>query len=107
MKLNIYIKITSEDDGTAAWWTFDPDPRGHGEAYLCDGKDLWAEDQYGYEYCRGTPCQTIQQLKKEAKEALKMAAFDGIVDPKVSFWKHFGGKICQVKVTRDGKIIRL
>ncbi len=104
MKLDIYIKITSDDDGSAAWWTFDL----RGESYLCDGNDLWAEDRNtGYEYCRGTPCKTVQELKREAKEALKMASFDGMVDPKVSFWKYYGGKLCRVKLTRDGKIVRL
>ncbi len=106
-KLNIYIKVTSDDDGSCAWWTFDPDPKGRGESYLCDGKELWTESYLGYEYCRGTPCQTSKQLKSEAKTALMMAAYDGMVDPKASFWKYFGSKLCQVKVAKNGRVVKI
>ena len=102
--MNIYIKVTSDDDGSAAWWTFDL----RGESYLCDGNDLWATDRNtGYEYCRGTPCKTIHELKREAKEALIMASFDGMVDPKVSFWTWSGNKLHRVKLTRNNRISKI
>lgn len=104
--MEIYIKIT-DDDGENAWWTFDSDPMGTGEAYLCDGDDLWGEDEYGYEYCRGTPCKNVNQLKRETKEALSIARWDGMNNPKATFWTWSGNKLHRVKLTRDNKIVKI
>ena len=98
--MEIYIRVHSNDDGSVAWWNSD----SH-ESYLMDGKDLWCYDSpYGGDYCRGTPFNTIKKAKKEAREAIKLAAFDGMVDPKATFWRYVKNNLVQTKFTKDGKI---
>lgn len=99
--MKIYIRITSDDDGYVGWWTFDP----YGESYLVDGWALWTTSKFtGEEYARGTACTSIKQAKHEAKIARDTAGSDGIVDPKVSFWRPVGNTLVQTKFTPDNKI---
>lgn len=99
--MEIYIRITSDDNGYIGWWTFDP----VGESYLVDGRALWTTSKLtGEEYCRGTACKSIAQAKREAKVASMTAGSDGIVDPKVSFWRYAGGKLIETKFTPDNKL---
>ena len=103
-KIEIYIRIDSDDNGYCGWWWFDPD----GESYLVDGRALWATSKItGEEYTRGTACTSIKQAKREAKIARVIAGHDGIVDPKVSFWRQIGNKLVQTKFTPDNKIKQL
>lgn len=100
-KIEIYIRIDSDDDGYCGWWSFDPD----GESYLVDGRALWATIKFtGEEYTRGTACTSVKQAKGEAKIARVTARSNGIVDPKVSFWRQIGNKLVQTKFTPDNKI---
>ena len=99
--MEIYIRITSDDDGYIGWWTFDP----IGGSYLVDGRALWTTSKLtGEEYCRGTACKSIAQAKREAKVACMTASSDGIVDPKVSFWRKVGSKYVETKFTSDNKL---
>ena len=99
--MEIYIRITSDDNGYVGWWTFDP----IGESYLVDGHALWTISKLtGEEYCRGTACKNIAQAKREAKIARMTASSDGIVDPKVSFWRKVGSKYVETKFTSDNKL---
>ena len=99
--MEIYIRITSDDDGYIGWWTFDP----LGESYLVDGRALWTTSKFtGEEYTRGTACKNIAQAKREAKIARDTAGHDGIVDPKVSFWRKVGSKYVETKFTSDNKL---
>lgn len=98
--MNIYIRIESDDDGYCGWWTFD-----RHECYLVDGRTLWTTSKFsGEEYARGTACTSIKQAKHEAKIARDIAGSDGIVDPKVTFWRQVGNKLIQTKFTPDNKI---
>ena len=97
--MEIFIRIHSED-GTVAWWHHDD-----GESYLVDGEDLWAEGQYE-DYLRGTAFKSVKQAKHEAKEAVMLAGWDGVLNPKATFWQIIGGKPVQVKITREGRITR-
>lgn len=100
-KMEIYIRIDSDDDGYRGWWSFDI----NGESYLVDGRALWTTSKFtGEEYSRGTACTSIKQAKREAKIARDTAGSDGIVDPKVSFWRQVGNKLVQTKFTPDNKI---
>ena len=100
-KMEIYIRIDSDDNGYRGQWWFDPD----GESYLVDGRALWATNKFtGEEHTRGTACTSIKQAKREAKIASVTARHDGIVDPKVSFWRQVGNKLVQTKFTPDNKI---
>ena len=100
-KMEIYIRIDSNDDGYRGWWSFDI----NGESYLVDGRALWTTSKFtGEEYARGTACTSIKQAKREAKIACSTAGSDGIVDPKVSFWRQVGSKLVQTKFTQDNKI---
>ena len=100
-KMEIYIRIDSDDDGYCGWWSFDPD----GESYLVDGRALWTTSKTtGEEYARGTACASVKQAKSEAKIASVTARSNGIVDPKVSFWRQVGNKLVQTKFTIDNKI---
>ena len=100
-KMEIYIRIESNDDGYCGWWTFDP----HGESYLVDGRALWTTSKLtGDEFCRGTACTSIKQAKHEAKIARDTAGSDGIVDPKVSFWRSVSGRLVQTKFTPDNRL---
>ena len=99
--MDIYIRISSDDDGYIGWWTFDP----VGGSYLVDGRALWTTSKFtGEEYCRGTACKSIAQAKREAKIARMTAGSDGIVDPKVSFWRKVGSKYVETKFTPDNKL---
>ena len=99
--MEIYIRITSDDDGYCGWWTFDIG----GESYLIDGRALWTTSKFtGEEYPRGTACTSIKEAKREAKIARDTAGSDGIVDPKVSFWRMVGNTLVQTKFTPDNKI---
>ena len=99
--MEIYIRVTSDDDGYIGWWTFDP----FGESYLMDGRALWTTSKLtGDELCRGTACKNIAQAKREAKIARSTANSDGIVDPKISFWRSVGGKLIETKFTPDNKL---
>ena len=99
-KIEIYIRIDSDDNGYCGWW-FDPD----GESYLVDGRALWATNKFtGEEHTRGTACTSVKQAKRESKIARVTASHDGIVDPKVSFWRQVGNKLVQTKFTPDNKI---
>lgn len=99
--MEIYIRITSDDDGYCGWWTFDT----YGESYLMDGRALWTISKFtGEEYARGTACTSAREAKREAKVALSIACHDGVVDPKVTFWKQVGEKLIQVKITPDNRI---
>lgn len=103
-KIEIYIRIDSDDDGYCGWWSFDPD----GESYLVDGRALWTTSKItGEEYARGTACTSVKQAKSEAKIASVTARSNGIVDPKVSFWRQIGNKLVQTKFTPDNKIKQL
>ena len=100
-KMEIYIRIDSDDDGYRGWWSFDI----NGESYLVDGRALWTTSKFtGEEYARGTACTSIKQAKREAKIARDTAGSDGIVNPKVSFWRQVGNKLVQTKFTPDNKI---
>lgn len=100
--MQIYIRIDSDDDGYRGWWTFDP----LGESYLVDGRALWTTSKFtGEEYTRGTACKSAREAKREAKIALSTASHDGIVDPKVTFWRQVGNKLVQTKFTRDDKLM--
>ena len=100
-KMGIQIRIDSDDDGYRGWWSFDPD----GESYLVDGRALWTTSKTtGEEYARGTACTSVKQAKSEAKIASVTARSNGIVDPKVSFWRQVGNKLVQTKFTIDNKI---
>lgn len=100
-EMQIYIRIDSDDDGYRGWWSFDTT---YG-SYLTDGRALWTTNKItGEEYSRGTVCTSIKQAKREAKIACCNAGDNGIVDPKISFWRHVGGKLVQTKFTRDNKI---
>lgn len=99
--MNIYIRIESNDDGYCGWWTFDI----NGESHLVDGRTLRTISEIiGEEYARGTACTSIKQAKREAKIARATAISDGIVNPKVSFWRQIGNKLIQTKFTPDNKI---
>lgn len=103
-KMNIYIRIDSDDDGYRGWWSFDI----NGGSYLVDGNALWTVSKItGEEYSRGTACTSIKQAKREAKIACSTAGSDGIVDPKISFWRQVGGKLIQTKFTPDNKLKHL
>lgn len=96
--MEIYVRVHS-NDGSILWWNSD----GY-QSYFMDGKDLMNYDgEYG-DYCRGTPFKTVKQARKEARTAVNLAVFDGIVDPKATFWRFVNGKLVQTKFTRDGKI---
>ena len=100
-KIEIYIRIDSDDDGYCGWWSFDTG----GESYLVDGRALWATSKFtGEEYTHGTACTSVKQAKSEAKIARVTARSNGIVDPKVSFWRQIGNKLVQTKFTPDNKI---
>ena len=99
--MEIYIRITSDDDGYIGWWTFDQ----AGASYLVDGRSLWTTSKItGGEYSRGTACKNIAQAKREAKIARDTAGSDGIVDPKVTFWRRVGSKYIETKFTPDNKL---
>lgn len=100
-KTQIYIRIES-DDGIIGWWTFD---RGVGESYICQGKELWGYDPYGYEYCRGTPCTSAKEAKDRAKLAVNTANFDGDPNPKATFWAVKNGRLTQLKISKTNTII--
>lgn len=97
--MEIYVRVHSEDDGAVAWWN-----ANDRECYLMDGKELWCYDSPYGDYCRGTPFNTVKKAKKEAREAVNLASFDGMCDPKATFWRMVNGKLVQTKFTRDGKI---
>ena len=97
--MEIYVRVHSEDDGSVAWWN-----ANDRECYLMDGKELWCCDSPYGDYCRGTPFSTVQKAKKAAREAVNLASFDGMVEPKATFWRMVNGKLVQTKFTRDGKI---
>ncbi len=97
--MEIYVRVHSEDDGSVAWWN-----ANSRECYLMDGKELWCYDSPYGDYCRGTPFSTVKKAKKEAREAVNLAGYDGMVDPKATFWRMVSGKLVQTKFTRDGKI---
>ena len=97
--MEIYIRVHSDDDGQTAWWN-----SNERECYLMDGKELWCFDSPYGDYCRGTACKSVKEAKKEAREAIRLAAWDGAVDPKATFWRYVKGKLVQTKFTRDGKI---
>ena len=99
--MEIYIRTRSRDSGRTAWWNHNGI-----ESYLFDAKDLWARSRYtGELFVAGTAFSSYKQLKKEAREAKRMAEWDGDVDVEVTFWKlDRNGKPMQVKFTSDGKI---
>ena len=97
--MEIYVRVHSEDDGSVAWWNANDI-----ESFLIDGKELWCYDSPSGDYCRGTPFNTVKKAKKEARCAVNLAAHDGMVDPKATFWRFVRGKLVQTKFTRDGKI---
>lgn len=97
--MEIYVRVHSEDDGAVAWWN-----SNNLESYLMDGKDLWCYDSPYGDYCRGTPFHTIKEAKRQAREAVKLAGWDGMVDPKATFWRYVRGKLVQTKFTRDNKL---
>lgn len=97
--MEIYIQITSDDDGTSVWWNADGN-----QSYFMDGRELEAVTEWGEEYLRGTAFNSIRKAMKEARYAKNLASYDGIVDPKVTFWRMTGGKLIKTKFTRDGKI---
>ena len=102
--MEIYIRIDSDDDGYCGWWSFDND----GESYLVDGRALWTTSaSTGEEYTRGTACTSVKQAKSEAKLARANARFNGIVDPKVLFWRLVGNTLVQTKFTQDNKIKKI
>ena len=103
-KIEIYIRIDSDDDGYCGWWSFDTG----GESYLVDGRALWTTSKFtGEEYTRGTACTSVKQAKSEAKLARANARSNGIVDPKVSFWTSSGSELVQTKFTLDNKIKKI
>ena len=103
-KMEIYIRIDSDDDGYCGWWSFDIND----ESYLVDGRALWTTSKFmGEEYTRGTACTSVKQTKSEAKLARANAHSNGIVDPKVSFWRQVGNKLVQTKFTLDNKIKKI
>ena len=97
--MEIYVRVHSDDDGTVAWWN-----SNERESYLMDGKDLWCCDGPYDDYCRGTPFHTVKEAKRQARQAVLLAGYDGDVDPKATFWRWVGGKLVQTKFTRDNKI---
>ena len=102
--MKIYIRIDSDDDGYYGWWSFDI----NGESYLVDGRALWTTSaSTGEEYTRGTACTSVKQARSEAKLARANARSNGIVDPKVSFWRQASGELVQTKFTLDNKIKKI
>jgi hypothetical protein len=99
--MEIYIRTRSRDSGRIAWWN-----HNDGESYLFDSKSLWAKSQYTDDsFLAGTAFKSYKQLKHEAREAKRLAEFDGDVDVEVTFWKlNRNGCPMQVKFTRDGKM---
>lgn len=97
--MEIYIRVHS-DDGSVAWWNHDK----NGKSYLIDGKDLLCTDGPYDDYLIGTPFTSVAQAKHEARAAIGIARFDGMVDPKATFWRYANGKLVQIKFTRDGKL---
>lgn len=75
------------------------------KAILLMDELFWATSKFtGEEYTRGTACTSVKQAKSEAKIACANARSNGIVDPKVSFWRQIGNKLVQTKFTPDNKI---
>ena len=100
--MQIYIRVHSEDDGSVAWWNAD-----ERESYLMDGKDLWCfNSQYDDGYCRGTAFSSVKEAKRQAQPAVDLARWDGMVEPKATFWRYVHGKLVQTKFTRDGRLKR-
>ena len=99
--MEIYVRVHSDDDGSVAWWNYNKE---NGESYLMDGKDLWCTSGPYDDYKRGTAFKTVKEAKHEAREAVRTAGWDGMVDPKATFWRYVNGKLIQMKFTRDGKI---
>ena len=97
--MEIYVRVHSDDDGAVAWWS-----SNEYESYLTDGKDLWCYDSPYGDYCRGTAFTSIRQAKREAHEAVRIAGWDGMAEPKATFWRYVRGKLVQTKFTRDNKI---
>jgi len=97
--MEIYIRVHSDDDGKVAWWN-----SNEMESYLMDGKDLWCYDSPYGDYCRGTAFKSVKEAKRQARQAVLTAGWDGDVDPKATFWRYVRGKLVQTKFTRDNKI---
>ena len=97
--MEIYVRVHSDDDGAVAWWSHEDY-----ESYLTDGKDLWCTTGPYDDYRRGTPFTSVRQAKREARDAVRTAGWDGMVEPKATFWRYVHGKLVQTKFTRDNKI---
>lgn len=97
--MEIYVRVHSEDDGSVAWWNSDSR-----ESYFMDGKDLWCLDGPYGDYCRGTAFKSISEAKRQGRAALRQAGWDGMVDPKVTFWRYVKGELIQTNFTKDNQI---
>lgn len=99
--MQIYVRVQEDGFGQTAWFNDDGD-----ECYLMDGKELFAEGQYGGDdYLRGTPFSTYKKAKRAAAEAKSMMESDGAAGKvTASFWRYVNGKFVETKFTRDGKI---
>lgn len=102
--MEIYVRVHSEDDGSVAWWN-----ANERSSYLMDGKDLWCFNSlYGYgDYCRGTAFSSVKEAKRQARQAVDLAGWDGMVEPKATFWRYVRGKLVQTKFTRDGHLKKI
>lgn len=98
-KKEIYIRVTN-NSGYSAWLSFDPKKVGPTE--LIPSKTLFDPNT---DEAAGTPCATSAEAMKRAKEAKKMANFDGVPNPEVELWRIKDGKLIFTKLTKDGKFI--
>lgn len=91
--MQIYIKVTSMDNGKTSWYT-----ETNKEMYLMDGDDLFVESKItGDIYCLGTPFNTIHKAKQAKNNALNLALSDGIADPVATLWNLKNNKLTQIK----------
>jgi hypothetical protein len=99
--MEIYIRTRSRDTGRTAWWN-----KTDTECYLFDSKELWAVSKYtGDDFLAGTAFKSYKQLKREAREAKRLAEWDGDVDVEITFWKlGRDGTPVRVKFDRNGKM---
>lgn len=98
-KMEIYIRVINKS-GYSAWLSFDPKKVGPTE--LITGETLFDPNT---DEALGTPCATAAEAVKRAKEAKKMANFNGVPNPEVELWRIKGGKLVFTKLTKDGKLI--
>ena len=86
--MEVYVKVHTENMGPS-WYVHEHDGCG---SYLNPGDQLETTDLLGYECIRGTAAKNWKEAKRWAKEARRLANFDGLGKTKVTFWKWHRGK---------------